>query len=271
MATVNVSNWVEFLSAIAVAGDTVNLPEDEEWDMNEIAPEGVGRITIACANVNGNGTVIKNLRSTDGMVTADGTELNGLKMTNIQGVSGIPTDSGICFAYVNGTLTMKNCVFSGMFTAAFADFITGYWAAANMSFCSFNIEMPGTAAGFCGDALTSAHACNVTPTACRFTISTPNSTRRQQISSGNAVSNCELVLYAPMTSAVYIPNFNSSTLRGNMQTATSIEAGGTSTSIYCASDAPSATVTGSLFEAVTESQMKDASYLRSIGFMIGDE
>ena len=38
MATVQVSDWSEFMTAIAVAGDTVVLPENAEWDMNEMHP-----------------------------------------------------------------------------------------------------------------------------------------------------------------------------------------------------------------------------------------
>lgn len=59
MATVTVSTWPDFVSAVAVTGDTVNIEPNTVWNMNEIAPLGAGTVEINCAAINGNGAVIK--------------------------------------------------------------------------------------------------------------------------------------------------------------------------------------------------------------------
>jgi hypothetical protein len=62
MAEVYVNSWQDFVTAIGVAGDTVILPEEAEWDMNEILPYGLqSNITFACNKIDGRGTRIKNL------------------------------------------------------------------------------------------------------------------------------------------------------------------------------------------------------------------
>ena len=62
MADVYVNSWTEFVSAVAVSGDTVYLPEEAEWDMEEILPWGTQTaLTFACTEINGRGTTIKNL------------------------------------------------------------------------------------------------------------------------------------------------------------------------------------------------------------------
>lgn len=61
MAIVSVSNWAEFLEAVAVAGDTVECPTDAEWDLTD-ADIIHTKIVIRCAVINGNGTTIKGQR-----------------------------------------------------------------------------------------------------------------------------------------------------------------------------------------------------------------
>ena len=59
MAEVQVSNWAEFVEAIAVSGDTVILPEEAEWNMAEILPYGLqSNVSFACRKIEGNGTRI---------------------------------------------------------------------------------------------------------------------------------------------------------------------------------------------------------------------
>ncbi len=54
-------NWEEFVTAIGTTGAYVELPEGGgTFDMNEIAPTGVGIITANCEEINGNGWTIDN-------------------------------------------------------------------------------------------------------------------------------------------------------------------------------------------------------------------
>ncbi len=63
MAEVTVSTWPEFVSAVAVAGDTVIVPPGTVWDFNDISPQGLASTVYLFANVKGNGLVIRNLRT----------------------------------------------------------------------------------------------------------------------------------------------------------------------------------------------------------------
>ena len=47
MASVNVSNFDEFIAAVAVSGDTVNLPSGATWNLNDSYPEGY-KICSSC-------------------------------------------------------------------------------------------------------------------------------------------------------------------------------------------------------------------------------
>ena len=59
-------NWDELKNAAETAGAYVRLPSGAEWDMNEQYPEGVPSIGLLCAELDGNGSVIKNIRMSGG-------------------------------------------------------------------------------------------------------------------------------------------------------------------------------------------------------------
>ena len=54
-------NWEEFLTAVGKSGAYVSLPEDGgTFDMNDITPTGVGTIPFQCVEIQGNGWTIAN-------------------------------------------------------------------------------------------------------------------------------------------------------------------------------------------------------------------
>ena len=55
------ASWSEFVTAIGTSNAYVALAEGTVWDMNEIAPTGVGLITVNAVSIAGNGAEIKNL------------------------------------------------------------------------------------------------------------------------------------------------------------------------------------------------------------------
>lgn len=59
-------NWDELKNAAETAGAYVRLPSGAEWDMNDQYPEGVPSIGLLCAELDGNGSVIKNIRMSGG-------------------------------------------------------------------------------------------------------------------------------------------------------------------------------------------------------------
>jgi hypothetical protein len=62
MATVYVNDFSEFLTAAAVTGDTVVCPEGAIWDMSEIDPLSTINLITINSDITGNGTTIKNFR-----------------------------------------------------------------------------------------------------------------------------------------------------------------------------------------------------------------
>lgn len=56
-----VDTWPDFVAAIGTSGAYVKVADDTVWDMNSIAPEGIGRIYCTCAELDGNNAVIQNL------------------------------------------------------------------------------------------------------------------------------------------------------------------------------------------------------------------
>ena len=277
MSTVHVDNFSDFVTAIAVSGDTVVLPGSAEWDMNEIQPEGTGLITIACDKIEGQGTKIKNLRSTGGIAISASTEIDDLEMTNIVG-------TGYAGSWYGGNAWMyagaycqpefNRCTFSGAFTSNVVAFMGGVsgsggsTAVFTLDFCAFNVELVNQTSYF-------LQQCYMIPTGCRAVIHLPNTNvgiNAFNDGGSHSATNCEVVVYAPFVPIASCALFQGCTVRGNLQSCETILADSIiTTSIYCTSDAPNAGISGSNFVGVTEAQMKDADYLHNTGFLIGTE
>ena len=112
MATVTVNNFAEFVAAVAVSGDTVNLPVKAVWDLNDTYPEGyTGNIPINCTAINGNGTEIRNLHMYGKFVVPSNLEINDLYLTNI-----VCEDTEFFGSSGNArTLTMNGCITTGIY------------------------------------------------------------------------------------------------------------------------------------------------------------
>ena len=249
MAEVHVSSWSEFVEAVAVAGDTVILPEAERWDLNEIAPEGVTEsIPVNCAKIVGNGTSIQNGRFY-GSFIVDGTEIFDLHIINYY------SDN----AAITGTGKYERCMFSGL-SAAIVDVPLN---GTSWHRCAFNIELqhgePWAVGGACTYCRIILHAARATGT---------------NIAARNAIKkNCEIIMYMPAATRLYIENAQYCTIRGNMTACGyigkySYDHGSAYTIVDTDDLAEGASVDAPLI-GVTDEQMKDAAYLASIGFPIG--
>ena len=251
MATVNVHNWAEFVEAVAVAGDTVIMPEAERWDMNVIAPEGISEgITVNCAKIVGNGTSIWNAHFYE-RIAVSGTEITDLHFINF-------LSNKILFDTSNNT-AFERCMFSGLLGS------NRLLATGNVRWnrCSANVESQSDNSGASGQDVF-GNSC----TYCRIIYHVANI----GIIRFSTVTNCEFILYAPQATKVYIESINSTTIRGNLSSCTYVgyysnkygSAGNVVNTDDLADGAELKIVAG-----VTDAQMKDAAYLASVGFPIG--
>ena len=140
MATVNVTSWAEFVEAIAVSGDTVNCPENAEWDANDFAPNGITEdIVWKCSTVEGNGTVIRNLKLT-GKVKSEDNNVHYIK--NLHLLDFIADGNPEHYCFFDGTYLMRGCKLSGIlsnhyFYLVYNNDVSNVFA---MDKCSVNLE-----------------------------------------------------------------------------------------------------------------------------------
>lgn len=135
MATVSVSTFPEFLSAIAVSGDTVVVNADK-WDVSTYA----GVIEIQCAEIQGNGVEISGLDtrgSTTAIIVDNDVHISGISFTDIR--------FGATMLSINSAITdveFAECDFSGRAYAESGQgcILSSSSHAPDFFRCTFNIE-----------------------------------------------------------------------------------------------------------------------------------
>lgn len=259
MATVTVSNWSEFVAAVAVSGDTVVCPAKDVWDMNEIAPEGIStNITINCAEIHGGETEIRNLHMYGKFVVSSSLVMNDLYMKNI-----------VCeeryFFDNDYAMTMNGCIMSGIFGVNTGDFCK---AGLSLTRCSVNIDMTSASmqVHLSGYPFTSVYS--------RLTLQYPLAYSNFDLNSNSGqIKYCMVTVYNPA-----MPYFDSSpysgcVILGNFGEATDSNSygdHGAFVSVYdSAAFSDEFTTANAYFKGVTREQLYDAAYLQSIGFPIG--
>lgn len=270
MAEVYVNSWAEFVTAVGVAGDTVILPEEATWNMNEVAPLGVSEIiNIRCAVIEARGTRIKNLNITGYFSIANNVTFNDFFLTDFI-CSG--TRDQLFYLSGNRTVNFNRCAFSGIQSVtAIALIAEGSGGYAYFTQCSINIECAGTSYKLTESAVQTQ--CKY----CRVELHLPNSTYGGVIgSSGGLLFDfCEIVFYIPKAPRFRTFSFTGCTVRGNMQIATEYSDSSSGTwrgnvSVY-STDAFGSGFTPykpEFFVGVSEEQLKNPAYLRSVGFPI---
>ena len=167
------SIWSEFVTAIGTQNAYVALAAGTVWDMNEIAPTGVGLITVNAVSIAGNCAEIKNLFFNNGGFKLQyNVTISNLKFINMLAescnyifgidvyeyrypylskvsISGKLVDStllksGVAYDQGRQKMTLSQCAinleFSG--TSAFAKVGTGSYEHIALSAC--NIKTAGT-------------------------------------------------------------------------------------------------------------------------------
>lgn len=262
MATVNVTSWNEFVQAIAVTGDTVVLPNETLWDMNEIYPEGVsGDIPINCARIIGNKTEIRNLHLLGKFVMPADCQFDDLYLKNI-------ICEGNEFFGSSGnarTLTMNGCITTGLYGVN-----TQYFNFGTLVLNRSVLNLDMTAGGYSNIEISSNG--NYYAQYSRISVQYP-----QNVGGGFDFGNsaqfcmfninflgCRYIESSGLSGCVVLGNF------GEASDHNYYGYHGAFVSVYdSAAMDPDFTTANPYFKGVTYSQLHDAEYLASIGFPIG--
>lgn len=272
MATVSVSTLAEFITAIAVQGDTVVCPEGAVWDANDVYPDGYTGNIPWKADVQGNGATIKNLRFYGHFYTNEDAARVTISEIRIIDLIGSQTNGEYNAALFWGSYKMEDCTISAVLNHRYHYIIhprdSYYMRHPNVNRCSFNIDASGDFSAFYyGDINYS-----------RIELHLPNSTKVPIGSGGSnfTVKNCEIIAYAPnITDKWRSIYYSGCIVHGDMPT---LEEGASSgsmdgdMSVYSTDAMPSFVPRDPVhFVGVTDAQLRDPSYLRSIGFPIAIE
>lgn len=264
MATVTVSSFAEFLTAAAVSGDTVVLPEDQEWEIDSLYPEGyTGNISLNCAEIRGNGTAIKNLHLHGVFLCGGSITFSGLKLLNLvcDGSGGTSYNSCIFSAagYYSNVITLDHCTVSALCGSGIQNFA---YQRAVINACSINVQFTGAheQSGLFSEYLNAQYS--------RLKMTAPNY-NPYQLQLGYC-SFCELNIIAPNVPYVYAVFVSACKIIGNLGTAElqGVEDGRDYLNIFSLNTMPHAE-SSTWFAGVTDQQMTDAAYLASIGFPVG--
>lgn len=264
MATVNVTNLADFVAAVSVAGDTVVCPESADWDANDTYPDGYsGNITWNAA-VLGNGTTIRNLHLYGRIETGQNVRpyIDALRIVDL--IGSAPSGSGGLF---DGNYHMTNCAISAVLNANYQEIVN--WNAGSTALlanaCSFNIDAAG---GF--DTLTMGKT-----RYCRFELHLPNSGWIPYYAANQSCEQSELAIFAPNAGNLRSTQFVGCILHGEMQNTREAASSGSwsgDMTLYSTDGMPNFVPYDPVHcVGVTDAQLRDPAYLRSIGFPIAIE
>lgn len=282
MATAQVSTLEEFITAIAVQGDTVICPEGAVWDANDVYPDGYTGDIAWKAHVQGNGTTIKNLRLYGYFYTD--TSASRVQISSLRLIDLIGSRSTYYFkqALFYGNYKFEDFTATAVLNSAYPFFCNpkddssfSYQTQANR--CSFNIDASGNFTIF-SDGYTTNNSGHIYNS--RIELHLPNSTHAPF---GNSMRfyNCELIAYAPNISGTSVDSRMWSlycmgcVIHGEMPTVRERASSGTmqgDMTIYSTDAMPDFVPVDPIhFVGVTDAQLRDPSYLRGIGFPIAIE
>ena len=263
MATVNVSNWADFLTAIQVSGDTVVCPQGAVWDMNEIAPSGISNYTVSyCTKIIGNGTAIRNARLANGLILFAGTsEMNGLHVENVVCESG-------GFFGCGASITLKGCKFSGIIPpGGYTTYFIDGTSVANFESCSFALESSTGERFF----ITPNYGQNGYMKYCRIKVQLPNAGTGYSGLWQQNVSWSKIDIDAPGADTLLVQGACANVYGGDLPLVANYigNHSGSYISLINSDEIPNLAGVAGYTAAVTTEQLHDAAYLAGIGFPIG--
>lgn len=250
-----VDTWSDFVTAIGEEKAYVSLNVD--IDMNEIAPQGVGNITVSAELVDGKGHTISNIRE-------DGNSMfnivPGCTMQNINFKNFIATSNFFTYSNNSGRRYFYNCVFTGVVEGG--NFITQggtsfqFDSNANAG-CGFNIS-------FNNGTLWNSNE--------NYPIQFNDSNLNFKNFNSNKLTYLEnCYISGNITKNLTILHSKNSVFDCDVPENITITLSTANSNILINSDKCKGTVSGSGYTLVTTEQLKNAEYLESIGFPIGVE
>lgn len=269
---IEVTSWAEFLEAASGDDPTVeiNLPENAEWDLGEIEPEGHTGAIKLCGIINGRGTKIKNLVLDVGtigyMFFVHGTTYD------LHFVDGVwRTDLYVIVRLYGNDSSVQMCTFSASTQRSGGNvyaFDSQNASSALVYRCAFNIELSLATSVTLFSWNIIGQYNNIKLSGSRITSVTTN-----MVNGTSRLGKSEysyIMLDTPAVTTLSFPKFNSSLLRCTGSNVTDLRyVGGDYVSVACSSDFPNASQVAQTLALCTESQLRDAAYLQSIGFPIG--
>lgn len=264
MATVNVTSLEEFVSAVAVAGDTVVCPEGADWDANDTYPDGYSGNLTWNAAVLGNGTTIRNLHLYGRFATSGNVRpyIDALRIVDL--IGSAPSGSGGLF---DGNYHFTNCAVSAVLNANYQEIVN--WDTASTALlanaCSFNIDAAGNF-----DTLSVGKV-----RYCRFELHLPNSSWFAYWATENKCEESELAIFAPNAGGFFSWQFPGCIIHGELPSAAERAQSGDwegDMMLYSTDGLPNFVPYDPVHcVGVTDAQLRDPAYLRSLGFPIAIE
>lgn len=262
MATVQVSTLEEFVAAVAVAGNTVVCPENEDWDANDIYPNGKNGDFVVAANITGNGTTFRNLRVTLGITNPNSSFITIENFNFVDVIGGRPSQFGAAGLFY-GMTRLVGCKVSAVLNSNYNRIIqwtnsgTGYAADR----CSFVIDASGNFQTLTYGEIRYS----------RLELHLPNNQENPFSSAGGKCYTSEIAIYSPNAPYIYSHDFVGCIIHGEMPNAVERSSGqwpGDMT-LYSTDGLPNfSPANPDQCVGVTDAQLRDPAYLRSIGFPI---
>ena len=263
MATVTVTNFSEFYAAAAVSGDTVVCPVAAVWDMNEIDPLNEIQLITINANIVGNHTTIKHYRG-------------GVRIEGECTVTSLHFDSALNDQdynpggfFIRCSDTSKLAIFS---LCKFSVAIHGkrkFMYNVILTQCAATMTFDSTAIGF-GDrdsgSVGGSDWCRYN----RVKIIAPNATG--YTCDRWWLADSEIYMNAPLLRRINQTNMRC-TINGSMPLIDSVygDVSKIDFSVINSSGAPNFPTGQKNVKPVTDAEMRSASALAAIGFVIGGD
>lgn len=259
MATVQVNSLEEFVAAIAVAGDTVVCPEGADWDANDTYPDGYSGDIPWNASVRGNGTTIRNLHIY-GFFSANSSSFPKIYSLHIKDLIGSrSTGTSLNAGLFDGNFYLEDSALSAVLNSSYFRIIRPGSDAAIAKRCAFTVDASGSFQGF--------YLGSVWYTRCE--IHAPNAS--QSFSFATRFYQSELAIYAPNMDEIDSYRYQGCIIHGEMANVrdSSSNRGNGDITLFSTDGMPNfVPYDPTHFKGVTDAQLRDPEYLRSIGFPI---